>query len=103
MNCKFTSFPSSRSDTYVALLTRLSSRRYQAGTRLIVSAAAEPMQIFNFEAPSTAGQKTTSNAIPTIRTGEEERFAKDRTVSRLIEMQSEEYLRSAQEKSEGKI
>jgi cell division protein ZapE len=62
---------------------------YDANVRLVCSAAAEPQDLFEKPAAAVSG---TGSAVDGAPQREDEAFAFQRCVSRLIEMQSAEYL-----------
>lgn len=73
---------------------------YEKRVKLFVSAAAEPQELFkpegheNVADSSSSSSKHKSNQTSHFYEDVDEVFAFNRTVSRLIEMQSEEYIKS---------
>lgn len=72
---------------------------YNHKVKMICSAAAEPRQLFAGGVEKREWfDESTGKSVGTIWQGEEERFMFNRTVSRLIEMQSDDYLQSPHKK-----
>jgi predicted ATPase len=72
---------------------------YNHKVKMICSAAAEPRQLFAGGVEKREWfDDATGKSVGTIWQGEEERFMFNRTVSRLIEMQSDDYLQSPHKK-----
>ena len=70
---------------------------YDASVRLVVSAAAEPQDLFHDSPPTGLGAGAAKGAQPTK---EDESFAFQRAVSRLTEMQSKEYLQRVEQRKQ---
>ncbi|KAL3318011.1 Lactation elevated protein 1 [Cichlidogyrus casuarinus] len=75
---------------------------YDNRVRLVIQASTNPRKLFNFYKPSETGPdfhsrqllddfQMDSTSAPSLLTNEEEIFAVDRTISRLIEMKSDKY------------
>jgi len=80
----------------VRRLITLVDALYDAGVKLVVSAAKPPEHLFvsDLEAPIDT-ENVTKTSEAKKKSHQDEVFAFDRTVSRLIEMQSDSYLNSA--------